>query len=382
VNAIALKMLMGDRLKYFGLIAGIAFATMLILQQSSILIGFTRQTGAFIRDTAQADLWIMDPQVRFSQDQVPVRDTVVQLARGVSGVDWAVPMYQGFLRGKMPDGTRLTLILIGLDDATLMGGPPVIVDGSLADMRRDKAVFIQADKPEKKLMMKRGANRPLALGDRFSINDHEAVVTGTYRGRESFFWEPVIYTTYSRALQYAPPERNSLAFVLVKVKPGADVKAVQRALEEKTGLAVHTNDEFIRITADYILNTTGILVNFGLAVALGILIGSLVAGQTFYNFTLDNLRHYGALKAMGVSNRQLMGMVLLQAGTVAVLGFGVGAGLGSGMGWIVASQGLAFSMPWYVATFAFVSILSVCGLAAWLSLRQVFKLEPAIVFKA
>jgi putative ABC transport system permease protein len=77
-----------------------------------------------------------------------------------------------------------------------------------------------------------------------------------------------------------------------------------------------------------------------------------------------------------------MGMVLLQAGTVAVLGYGVGAGLGSGMGWIVASQGLAFSMPWYVATFAFVSILSVCGLAAWLSLRQVFKLEPAIVFKA
>ena len=75
MNSIALKMLMGDKLKYFGLIAGIAFATMLILQQSSILVGFARQTGAFIRDTAQADLWIMDPQVRFSQDQVPVRST-------------------------------------------------------------------------------------------------------------------------------------------------------------------------------------------------------------------------------------------------------------------------------------------------------------------
>ena len=382
MNSIALKMLMGDKLKYFGLIAGIAFATMLILQQSSILVGFARQTGAFIRDTAQADLWIMDPQVRFSQDQVPVRGTTIQLARGVSGVDWALPLYQGFLRGKMPDGTRFTMILVGLDDATLMGAPPVIADGTLADLRRDKAVFIQADKPEKKLMMKRGGGRPLAVGDRFSANDQEAVVTGTYRGRESFFWEPVIYTTYSRALQYAPPERNSLAFILVKVKPGHDVQTVKAALEERTGLAVRTNDQFIQLTADYILNTTGILINFGLAVALGIMIGSLVAGQTFYNFTLDNPRHYGALKAMGVSDGQLMRMVLLQAGTVAVLGYGIGAGLGSGMGWMVASQGLAFSMPWYVPTFAFSAILSVCALAAWLSLRQVFKLEPAIVFKA
>jgi len=381
MNRIALKMLMGDRLKYFGLIAGIAFATMLIVQQSSILVGFARQTGSFIRDTAQADLWLMDPQVRFSQDPVPLRDTTVQLARGVSGVEWAVPLYQGFLRGKMPDGTRFTMILVGLDDATLMGAPPVIVAGSLADLRRDKAVFIQADKPEKKLMMKRGGGRPLALGDRFTANDQDAVVTGTYRARESFFWEPVLYTTYTRALQYAPPERNSLSFVLVKVKPGHDVDAVKAEIERSTGLAVRTNEEFVKLTADYILNTTGILVNFGLAVALGVLIGSLVAGQTFYNFTLDNLRHYGALKAMGVSDRQLIGMLLLQAATVALLGYGIGVGLGSGMGWIVASQGLAFSMPWYVPGFTLLAILSVCAIAAWLSLSRVFRLDPAVVFK-
>jgi putative ABC transport system permease protein len=381
MNRIALKMLMADRLKYFGLIAGIAFATMLIVQQSSILVGFTKQTGSFIRDTAQADLWVMDPQVRFAQDQVPVRDTTVQLARGVSGVQWAVPLYQGFLRGKMPDGTRFTMVLVGLDDATLMGAPPLIVNGTLSDLRRDKAVFIQADKPEKKLMMKRGGGRPLSLGDRFSANDHEAVVTGTYHARESFFWEPVIYTTYTRALQYAPPERNSLAFVLVKVKPGLDVEAVKAAIERKTGLAVRTNEEFVRITADYILNTTGILVNFGFAVALGVLIGSLVAGQTFYNFTLDNLRHYGALKAMGVSDRQLMGMLLLQATTVALLGFCIGVGLGSGVGWIATSQGLAFSMPWQIPTFALLAIIAVCALAAWLSLSRVFRLDPAVVFK-
>jgi hypothetical protein len=39
---VALKMLTGDRLKYFGLIAGIAFAALLIAQQASILAGFIR----------------------------------------------------------------------------------------------------------------------------------------------------------------------------------------------------------------------------------------------------------------------------------------------------------------------------------------------------
>jgi putative ABC transport system permease protein len=379
---VALKMLFSDRLKYFGLVAGIAFATMLIVQQASILVGFTKQTGSFIRDTAQADLWLMDPQVRFAQDPVPLRDTALQMARGVPGVWWAMPLYQGFQRAKLPDGTRVTMILIGLDDATLMGGPPLMVQGALADLRRDKAVLIDAGTAEQKLMMKRGGNRALAVGDRVSIGDHDAVVAGSYRARSSFFWEPVVYTTYSRALKFAPEERNMLSFVMIKLAPGADRAAVQREIAARTGLAVRDGDEFATLTAEYILKATGILINFGMAVALGILIGSLVAGQTFYNFTLDNLRHYGALKAMGVSNARLTAMVLLQAAVVAVLGYAIGAGLGAIMGLGMAESGLAFSMPWQVPTFALAAILAVCALAAWLSLRRVHRLEPAIVFKA
>lgn len=378
---VALKMLFSDRLKYFGLVAGIAFATMLIVQQASILVGFTKQTGSFLRDTAQADLWLMDPQVRFAQDPVPLRDTALQMARGVPGVLWATPLYQGFQRAKLPDGTRVTMILIGLDDATLMGGPPLMVQGQLADLRRDKAVLIDAGTAEQKLMMKRGGNRPLQVGDRLSIGDHDALVAGSYKARSSFFWEPVVYTSYSRALKFAPEERNMLSFVMVKVAPGADVAAVKKDLAERTRLAVRDGDEFAALTAEYILKATGILINFGMAVALGILIGSLVAGQTFYNFTLDNLRHYGALKAMGVSNARLTAMVLLQAAVVAVLGYAIGAGLGAVMGLGMAESGLAFSMPWQVPAFALASILAVCALAAWLSLRRVYRLEPAIVFK-
>lgn len=378
---VALKMLTADRLKYFGLIAGIAFAALLIAQQASILAGFVRQTGAFVRDTAQADLWLMDPQVRFSQDPVPMRDTVVQLARGVEGVQWALPLFQGYTRGKLPDGTRFTLILVGLDDATLMGGPPRMVEGELRDLRQDRAVLIDAVSAPSKLMMRQGGGRSLVVGDRFSINDNEVRIVGSYEGRRSFFWEPVLYTTYSRALSLVPPERNSLSFVLVRLEPGADVAKVRAALAARTGLTTLSNEEFIDRTADYIATETGIIINFGMAIALGFLIGTLVAGQTFYNFTLDNLRHYGALKAMGVTDGRLAGMVLLQALVVAVLGYGIGVGLGAASGKLMEGAGLAFSMPWQIPVLTAAAILSVSALAALLSLRKVSRLEPAVVFK-
>jgi putative ABC transport system permease protein len=273
------------------------------------------------------------------------------------------------------------MMLVGIDDATLMGGPPWMVQGTLADLRRDRGILIDAGTAVQKLFMKRGGGRELRVGDYLSINDNDAVVVGSYRARPTFFWEPVIYTTYSRALQWAPRERNLLSFVLVKVKAGADLEQVRRAIESKTGLTARTNEEFIQLTADYILTATGILVNFSIAVALGFVIGLIVAGQMLYNFTLDNLRHYGSLKAMGVANLTLARMVLLQALTVAILGYGIGVGLASLMGWLIWHMHLAFAMPWQIPAFTAVAILTICMIASLLSLIPVFRLEPAVVFK-
>ncbi len=126
-----------------------------------------------------------------------------------------------------------------------------------------------------------GGGRELRVGDHLSINDNDAVVVGSYHARDSFFWEPVMYTTYRRALQWAPRERNLLSFVLVKVKAGADLDQVRRGIERKTGLKALTNQEFVYLTADYILNATGILINFGMAVVLGFIIGLIPTMPVF-----------------------------------------------------------------------------------------------------
>jgi putative ABC transport system permease protein len=385
MNFVALKMLVGDRLKYISLVAGLAFAALLVTQQASIFTGYALRTGAWIRDTGVADLWVMDEQVEFTEDNMPLLDTALNRVRGVPGVEWAVPMYKGHLKARLPDGTLTNVRVIGLDDATLVGGPPEMTQGELVALRQDRAVLINEAQAADGLLLMRGlpgeGPRPLRVGDTLSLNDHEAVVAGTYRATPEFFWEPVLYTTYTRALSMAPRERKLLSFVLVKVRPGEPVADVARRIGETTGLKALTGDEFESVTMDYVLAKTGILVNFGITIALGFVIGVLVAGQTLFTFIIENTRHFAAIKAMGAGTATLVRMVVLQVGAAGLVGYGVGLGGACVTGILFSRAGLAFQMPWQIPVFGAAAILTCCVVAALLSLSRVLRLEPAVVFK-
>jgi len=377
---VALKMLTGDRLKYFGLIAGMAFAAMMIAQQASIFVGLKTQTGTFIRDNSIVDLWVIDDQVRFSEDQKPIPETTVQRIRGIDGVKWAVPMYKGSLRARLADGTRMQAVIIGIDDATLIGGPQNMTHGALTDLRRDSAIIIDERDMKSKLMLER-IKEPMRVGDHISLNDTDTVVVGTFKGNPSFFWDPIIYTTYTRALRLAPPERNLTSFVLVKVKPGVDPTFVQQQIESQTRYIARTPKQFEDMTSKYILEKTGILINFGMAIALGFVIGMIVTGQTFFNFTLDNLRYFASLKAMGTSSFMLIRMVLFQVTFVTFLSYGIGIGVAAIAGYFIRKTDLAFLMPWQVLVYTLVAMLVVGFASGILSLVKVLRLEPGVVFK-
>ncbi len=378
---IAIKMLMGDRLKYLGLLAGMAFAAMMISQQMSIFLGLSSQTGTFIREMTSTDLWVMDPQLRFSEDTISLPDTALQRVRSIEGVAHAVPLYKGFLKAQLADGTRTSVIVVGVDDATLSGAPATIKNGDATLLRQEPGILIDERDMGTKLAYTRSGGAPMKLGDRISINDRDALVVGTYRGSPSFFWDPTIYTTYSRALQFAPRERRLMSFVMVKVAPGQDVLAVKERIERITGYAARTSVDFENITKAYILKSTGILINFGIAVGLGFVIGMIVTGQTFFNFTLDNLRYFAALKAMGASTGTLVRMVLSQVLSVTWLAFGLGVGIAAFMGHFLAKTDLAFLMKWEVLVVTVGMMLVVGVVAALISLVKVLRLEPGVVFK-
>ena len=382
MNLIALKMLIGDRLKYISLVAGIAFAALLVTQQSSIFTGFARQMGAWIRDTNVADMWVMDEQVEFVDDFKPMAEQKLHRIRSVDGVQWAVPMYKNYLRTRLPDGTEVQTRVVGVDDATLVGAPAEIVEGRAEDLRRDRAVMINIDHAGTTLAQKRDGDKPLKIGDRISINDNEAIIVGFYRATREFFWDPGIYTTYTKALNWAPRERKQLGFVLVKAKENQDLSQLADRIREQTGLVAYTGKQFADKTMYDLLTRTGILVNFGITIALGFVIGVLVAGQTFFNFVLDNLRHFAALKAMGLANLAIVRMVMLQLLTVGLVGYGIGLGGAVITGIVFSKGGLAFEMPWQIPVLGAVAILGCCVGAGMISLVRVMRMEPGIVFKA
>jgi putative ABC transport system permease protein len=379
-------MLTGDSLKYFSLIAGIAFATLLIAQQSSIFCGLMWRTGVRVRDLSPGvDLWVMDPLVEFTDDNKPMRSTAVDLVRGVPGVEWAVPMYQGILLVRLPDGTQKQGLVLGLDDATLVGGPPEMVKGSVSDLRRDDAIIIDQTKGQVDYVFtdERGERRMLAPGDRVTINDRSAQVVGVSKMAKEFFFSPVVFTTYSRALRFAPPQRRQLSYVLVNVQDSAQAQQVADRIREATGLAAWTPSQFAWNSLLYTARNTGIPINFGISIALGFIIGVLVVGQTFFNFVLDNTRYFAALKANGLTNGKLIVVVLLQLAIVCILGYGIGMGAAGFFGLTVGrpDADLAFAMFWFIPATTAVAIAIVGVLSAVLSLWRVLRLEPAVVFK-
>jgi putative ABC transport system permease protein len=380
MNLIAIKMLVGDKLKYFGLLAGMAFAAMMIAQQASIFVGLKNQTGTFIRENNAVDLWVMDDQVRFSEDQKPIPDTTLQRIRSIEGVEWAVPLFKGWLRARLADGTRMQVIVVGLDDATMIGAPPEMIDGKITDLRQDRAVIMDVKDAGTKLKLEK-ADVSMKVGDAISINDNEVTVVGTYKSAPSFFWDPILYTTYSRAVQIAPRERSLMSFVMLKVKPGVEIAEVQRRINTQTRFIARTGAEFEKLTSSYILEKTGILVNFGMAIGLGFIIGLIVTGQTFFNFTLDNLRYFASLKAMGTSAGTLIRMVLVQVTVACLIAFGLGIGIASVTGQFIKKTDLAFDMPWQVLAGTGGAMLAVAMLAACISLIKVLRLEAGVVFK-
>lgn len=384
MNWIALKMLFGDRSKYLGIVFGVAFAALLMTQQASIFWGLMWNTTSQIRDLAGADIWVMDENLQFVDDIKPLSDSDLYRVRGVEGVAWAVKLFKNLARARFENGNFQQMILLGLDDDSLVGAPPPdkMVIGSLDALSRPDAVLM--DEAGVRYLWP-GMPLEQAIGMTFEMNDRRAIIVGLCKSSPTFQTFPVLYTRYSQAVQYVPNERKVMSFVLAQQQPGLDAQEVCRRITEKTGLQAQTQEGFMWKTIGYYMARTGIPINFGITVMLGFIVGAAIAGQTFYLFTVENLKQFGALKAMGVSNWRIIGMSLLQALVVGLTGYGLGVA-GAALFDLVMSATAktvppAFFMTWHILVGAGVAVMVIVFLASLVSIRKVLVLEPAIVFK-
>jgi len=249
---------------------------------------------------------------------IGIPDYTLDAVRSIQGVKYAVPLFSGGALVKLEDGTYQSVNVVGLDDTSLFGRPPM-EQGTIDDIFAENS-FIAVHDSE---ILKLGHPH---IGTTFELNDHRGVVVGIAKvATSSLFGIPTLYTTYERAIQYIPNPRFTISYILVEPKSRTGISRIQRDVSDLGYLAL-TKEQFEQRISDFYKYQTGVGMNLLLMTIISFIVGLSISGQTFYTFILENLDKFGALKAIGAKSRELVLMILFQASFTALNGYGLGVG--------------------------------------------------------
>lgn len=371
---LAYKLLVNDRSKFTALLVGITFAVFLMTFITSMFIGVLNHASATVINIG-ASMWVMDPSVQAIISSVGMPNYVLDAVRSMPGVEYAVPLYSGGALVKLRDGTYQGVTVVGLDDTSLFGRP-MLEQGKIEDIYAENG-FIVVDDAEYEKLEKPG------IGSTFEVNDHRGVIVGIAKVTVSgLFGTPTLYTTYERAVQYIPNPRYTISYVLVQPKSPSDVSRIKQEVASFGYLAL-TKNEFMNKNANFFVFQTGGGTNILIMSMISFIVGLSISGQTFYTFILENLERFGALKAIGTTNSELVKMILFQASFTALTGYGLGTGLCTALVYLAKLR-----LPSYAAMITYPSLLLslgmvvvIAGVSSYFGVRRVLQIEPFEIFR-
>jgi putative ABC transport system permease protein len=370
---LASRNLFHDKVRLVVTLTGIVFAIILIVVQMALFIGFTGTTSGVI-DHSGVDIWVAYKGVPFFEAAIPFSERKLYELLSVPGVANAEKLFVRAGNWKRADGVEQQIILVGFDPVSQYGGPWNVVQGDVHGLTAADTVFIDRLSREK-----------LGVGDvgaTSEINGHRARVVGFTNRIRSFTTQPYVFTSYKNAVRYAGGRDDQAVYVLVKVGEHAEVQDVKRAIAARVdGVDVYATPEFSMRQRVYWMFTTG--AGFGILIAalMGLIVGVVVVSQTIYAATMDHIREFGTLKAIGASNGYLRGVLLRQAVMSAVIGYAIGIGASYALVWFGRDSTVALLLPWQLSASMLILTVGMCGVASLLSISKVMRLEPGMVFK-
>ena len=375
MTLLARRNLFHDRVRFAVTLTGIVFALVLIIVQFGLFLGFTTTTSNNI-DHSNADIWIVFHGVGYFDTGRMFSERKFYEVLSVPGVQQAEKYIQNFAYWKKPDGGVENVQVIGFHPGSGLGEPWNVIEGSALDVKLEDGVIVDELYKEKLGVQK--------IGDRVEIGDHRARVVGFTRGIRSFTTSPFVYTSFKNSLNYTRPEahEDQLAYILVKVAPGFTSDEVLKNLRTRlTDVDIYSSQEFSRRTRFYWMFTTGAGLAVLTAALMGLIVGIAVVAQTIYAATMDHIREYGTLKAMGATNGYLYRVLIEQAVWSAVLGYGFA--MVAAYFIVEASEkgGALILMPLPMKIGMLFLAVFMCIAAALVSINKVTRLDPAMVFR-
>jgi putative ABC transport system permease protein len=375
MNRIGLRMLFGSRGRYAALIFGLSIAVFLSTQQVAILLGVLQRATGPLQNIGVADLWVVSRETSSIDYLREMHDRQLMRVRSIAGIQWAEPMIAVKVVCERPDGGYSNVHLLGIDRSSRIGKPPQVVEGDLAHLGLPDTIFLEVSARN---------NLPgVGIGDVVYFSGRRARVVGTCRARTGIEGRPVLYTSLENARRFIPAVERRLSVILVKVKSEADVDAVRRAIRTLPDITAFSAEDFRWSSMLHIMLRTGIGLNFTSTAVLGFVVGVVLASAAFYQFTTDNLPYFALLRAVGARRATLIRIVLGQAMTAGLIGYGIGIGLAglATLPGLAPDAMLAARFPWPLLPFGVAPMLACVGIGSLINLGRVLRAEPAILFQ-
>jgi putative ABC transport system permease protein len=371
--SLARKNLLHDRLRFVITVAGVAFAVTLVLVQVGLFMGLLDKATVTIQH-ASADIWVTSketPNVDFAHTFPETRALRV---RGIPGVERADNLIVQFMNIQLPTGAEEGCLVYGLEDFAAWNLPWDVEAGDIRDLKRGDYVF-----------MDRSAERrfgPFAVGEHREIFGRRFRIVGSTRGAASFTTAPILFMDYRRAQELHQSLPGKTQYILVRLAPGADARQVKAAIQGRLPFNdVYTKDEWASRSRSYWIVSTGLGMNMGITVFLGILVGIVVVAQTLYTSAVEHVKEFGTVKAIGGSNWDIYRILGEQALIAAIVGYAIGGAMSLAMRPAMARLYLNVLISPGFAASVFVGTLLMCLGAAMLSFKRVAGIDPALVFR-
>lgn len=371
--SLALKNLVHDKVRLAATLVGIIFSVVLSAVQLGLFVGFQRATSDIIVNS-NADIWLSSSGLANLENGIPFSESKFFQVKSIAGVERAAKQIVQFGTWKKPDGGDEGIMIIGFDPDSKMGEPWNLTQGKLEDLRQPDSIII-----DELYADKLGITH---LGQTVEIRGNKAKVVGFTRGIRTFTTSPAVFCSFKTAQNYFGLNENQTLYVLVKAKNGVDLQQIKADMQTSIkDVDVKTREEFTVKQQYYWMFGTGAGITVLIAAGLGLLVGVVIVAQTIYSATVDHLKEYGTLKAIGASNYYLYRVIITQAAISGIVGYAIGISIALFVSYKSLEGTTAIILPWELVGALFILVMGMCIFASVISINKVMRIDPAMVFK-
>lgn len=371
--ALARKTLLYEWRRFLPAMVAIAFASLLLLLQASLVMGIFGSASVYVSGSS-ADLWLGYPGTQ-SVDQGrainPDAATLLDMQSQVTRVEpflW----FDGDWRGPVDTG-GVSVFISGID---------VRPDGLMFSRVLDPSLRAALREPDSVVVDRAELDKlGIRVGDSAYINGQRVRVVGVGRGLRALGGVNILASLdTARRLNIDAAHPDWPTYIVARLRDPAQAEVVARRVSGLHGSSPHaawSATDFARRSTMFWLFESGAGAAVLFLAGIVFLVGAAITSQTLVAAVFGSIREYATLNALGVGLRALRWVVLEQAFWVGAAGLfvaSIGGALLIGIAHL-KDVPVAFNLSIWLVCFVLVMVLAI--LSGLIALRSLRRADPA-----